>query len=115
MRTPDTGAKSPLSLFKNPEFVALASARFVGGFTFATVILALALYADLFNASGLVAGLFGSAYALFRLILVLPIGRYIDLGNAKRYLLAGLVINAATLVGFTSVDSALHVTYPLSY
>lgn len=100
---------SPLRLFLDLEFLALASARFAGGFAFATIIIALALYADLFDASGVVAGLFGTAYALVRLILALPIGRYVDIGNSKRYLLAGLVMNVVMLVGYTFVASAEHV------
>ena len=94
---------------RNPEFVALASARFAGGFTFATVIIALALYADLFQASGVVAGLFGTAYAFTRLLLALPIGRYVDIGNTKRYLLGGLALNVLALVGYSMVGAVEHV------
>ena len=101
--------RSPLRLFSNPEFFALASARFAGGFAFATIIIALALYADLFEASGFITGMFGTAYALVRLILALPIGRYVDIGNSKRFLLAGLVMNVVMLVGYTFVASAEHV------
>lgn len=76
---------------------------------FATIIIALALYADLFEASGLVAGLFGTAYAIVRLLIVLPLGRKIDLGNSKRYLLIGLVLNIVLLFGFTLVQTIEHV------
>jgi MFS family permease len=104
-----TSETTPLSLFRNPEFVALASARFARGMSFATIIIALALYADRYAATGVVAGLFGTVYALVRLVLVLPLGRAIDLGNGKRYLLAGLGANVLLLVGFTQVGAIEHV------
>ncbi|MFB6173786.1 MAG: MFS transporter [Halobacteriales archaeon] len=99
----------PLSLFREPEFVALASARFVRGMSFATIIIALALYADRYAASGVVAGLFGTVYALVRLVLVLPLGRAIDLGDEKRYLLGGLAANVLILVGYSAVGAIEHV------
>lgn len=78
---------------------------------YATIIIALALYADLFEASGIVAGLFGTAYAVVRLVLVLPLGRKIDLGNSKRYLLLGLGLNVLLFVGLTFVDTIEHVIF----
>lgn len=103
------GEDSPLGLLGKPEFLALTSLRFVVGMAFATIIIALALYADLFEASGVVAGLFGTAYAVVRLFLVLPLGRKIDLGNSKRWLLLGLGLNVLLLVGFTLVETIEHV------
>jgi len=100
---------NPLALFRDAEFVALASVRFASGMAYATLIIALALYADLFEASGFVAGLFGTAYAVVRLVLVLPLGRKIDLGNSKRYLLAGLGLNAVLFVALTFVGTIEHV------
>jgi len=105
----DDSRRSPLSLFRDPEFCALASARFVRGMSFATIIIALALYADRYAATGVVAGLFGTAYALTRLVLVLPVGRAIDLGDGKRYMLAGLAVNALLLVGYMQVGAIEHV------
>jgi MFS family permease len=107
--TTAAGDASPLGLLRDPEFLALTSLRFVVGMAFATIIIALALYADLFEASGIVAGLFGTAYAVVRLFLVLPLGRKIDLGNSKRWLLLGLGLNVLLLVGFTLVESIEHV------
>lgn len=101
----------PIALFRNPEFVALASVRFVRGMAFATILIALALYADIFEASGVVAGLFGSVYAIVRLIIVLPLGRKIDLGNSKRYLLLGLVLNMLLFFGLIFVESIVHVIF----
>lgn len=102
-------SRSPFALFRNPEFIALASVRFVSGMAAATIIIALALYADLFEASGIVAGLFGAAYAVVRLVFVLPLGRKIDLGNSKRYLLLGLGLNVLLLAGLTFVRTIEHV------
>jgi MFS family permease len=104
-----TRSRSSLALFGDPEFAALASARFVRGMSFATIIIALALYADKYAATGVVAGLFGTVYALVRLVFVLPVGRAIDLGDGKRYLLAGLVANAAILFGYMQVGAIEHV------
>lgn len=101
--------ESPFQLLRNPEFVALAAANFARGMAFATIILALALYVDIFKVSGLVAGLFGSTYALARLFLVVPIGRLIDLRNPKRYLLAGLFVFVVVLVGLIFADAVTHV------
>lgn len=89
----------------------MASVRFVSGMAYATIIIALALYADLFEASGIVAGLFGTAYAVVRLVLVLPLGRKIDLGNSKRYLLLGLGLNVLLFAGLTFVDTIEHVIF----
>lgn len=101
--------ESPLTLLRDPEFAALTSVRFVSGMAFATIIIALALYADLFQASGIVAGLFGTSYAAVRLFIVLPLGRKIDVGNSKRYLLAGLGLNILMLGGFILVSAVEHV------
>ena len=103
--------RSPLGLFRNLEFVALTSVRFVSGMAFATIIIALALYADLFEASGIAAGMFGTAYAIVRLVLVLPLGRKIDLGNSKRYLLLGLGLNVVLLAGLMLVQTIEHVIF----
>lgn len=92
-------------LLRDREFVALASVRFVSGMAFATIIISLALFADLFDASGVVAGLFGSVYAMVRLFVVLPLGRRIDLGNSKNFLLLGLGLNVLMLLGFGFVQS----------
>lgn len=106
-----SASRSPLGLFRNPEFVALASVRFASGMAYATIIIALALYADLFEASGIAAGLFGSAYAIVRLGLVLPLGRKIDLGNSKRYLLVGLIFNILLFLGLAAVQTIEHVIF----
>ena len=100
---------SPLSLFKNAEFVALSGTAFARSQAYSTLLLALALYADLFGTTGFVEGLFGATFALAQLLIVLPLGRKIDTGNAKRYLVAGLLVNVLVFVGFIFVESAVHV------
>lgn len=103
------GADGPLDLLRDLEFLALSSTAFARAQAVATVIIALAMYAGIFDTSGFVEGLFGSAFALAQFVVVLPLGRYIDLGNAKRYLLAGLVLNTIVLVGFSFVGSPVDV------
>ena len=98
-----------LSLFRDREFLALAGTAFARAQAYSTIAIALALYADLFGTSGTVEGLFGTAFAFVQLLIVLPLGRAIDTGNAKRYLLAGLVLNVGVFVGFAFVDTVAHV------
>lgn len=100
---------SALSLFGNVEFVALAGTAFARSQAYSTVLIALALYADLFGTTGTVEGLFGTAFAAIQLLVVLPLGRAVDAGNAKRWLLAGLLLNVAVFVGFVFVQSPVHV------
>jgi DHA1 family multidrug resistance protein-like MFS transporter len=98
-----------VSLLKDREFVALAGTAFARSQAYSTILIALALYADLFNTTGFVEGLFGTGFALVQLLIVLPLGRKVDTGNAKRYLLAGFLVNIVVFVGFIFVDSAVHV------
>jgi len=100
---------SALSLFKNPEFVALSGTAFARSQAYSTLLIALALYADMFGTTGFVEGLFGTVFAAAQLLIVLPLGRKIDTGNAKRYLLAGLLINVGVFVGFVFVQNAVDV------
>ncbi|HET7324500.1 MAG TPA: MFS transporter [Halococcus sp.] len=102
-------AGSSLSLFKNREFLALSSTAFARSQAFSTILIALALYADIFGTTSTVEGLFGTAFALIQLIIVLPVGRAVDIHNAKRFLVAGLLINILAFVGFALVDSATDV------
>jgi MFS family permease len=98
-----------LALLRDREFLALASTAFARSQAYSTILIALALYADLFQTTGTVEGLFGTAFAVAQLVIVLPLGRLIDLGNAKRYLLGGLVLNIAVFVGFALVGSVTDV------
>jgi MFS family permease len=98
-----------LALFRDREFVALASTAFARSQAYSTILIALALYADLFPTTRGVEGLFGTAFALAQLVIVLPLGRLIDLGNAKRYLLLGLGLNVLVFVGFSLVGGVTDV------
>lgn len=98
-----------LSLFKDAEFLALAGTAFARSQAYSTVLIALALYANDFGTSSSVEGLFGTAFALAQLVIVLPLGRYIDLGNAKRYLLAGLLLNIVVFGAYMTVDGVTDV------
>jgi MFS family permease len=98
-----------LRLFGNREFVALASTAFARSQAYSTILIALALYADMFDTSGTVEGLFGTAFAAVQLVIVLPLGRYIDLKDAKKFLLVGLLLNIAVFVGFAFVSAVEHV------
>jgi DHA1 family multidrug resistance protein-like MFS transporter len=104
--TPAVARHSP---FRDREFLALASAAFARRQANATVLIALALYADLFGAVGVVEGLFGTAFAVAQFLVVVPLGRAIDAGNARRYLLAGLALNVAVFVAFLLVSTPVHV------
>lgn len=101
--------QSSSELLRDLEFLSLTTVQLARGISRSTILIALALYADMFVATGVVVGLFGSAYGLSRLIFVLPIGRYIDLGNSKYYLTGGLLMNGLVVLGFVFVQSSTHV------
>ena len=100
---------SALSLLADREFVALSGTAFARSQAYSTILIALALYADVFETTGTIEGLFGAGFAFVQLLIVLPLGRAIDTGNAKRYLLAGLLVNVGVFGGFMLVESAVHV------
>ncbi|ESP89635.1 MFS transporter [Candidatus Halobonum tyrrellensis] len=103
------GFGSSIGLLKDREFGALAGTAFARSQAYSTLLLALSLYAELFGTTGFVEGLFGTGFAAVQLVIVLPLGRKIDTGNAKHWLLAGLALNVVVFVGFVFVDSAVHV------
>ncbi|MEF8779483.1 MAG: MFS transporter [Haloferacaceae archaeon] len=103
------GVGRSIGLLKDREFAALAGTAFARSQAYSTILIALALYADAFGTSGFVEGLFGTAFALVQLFVVLPLGRKVDTGNAKRYLLAGFLINLGVFVGFILVENSTHV------
>ncbi len=96
-------------LVSDREFAALAGTAFARAQAYSTVLIALALYADLFGTTGTVEGLFGTAFAAVQLLIVIPLGRRVDAGDAKRYLLAGLLVNVAVFGGFVLAENAVHV------
>ncbi len=93
----------------NREFLALSGTAFARSQAYSTILIALALYADQFNTTGAVEGLFGTAMAAAQLLIVLPLGRYIDTHNAKRILVFGLVFNVLVFVGYAQVQTVAHV------
>jgi MFS family permease len=98
-----------IALLRDREFAALAGTAFARSQAYSTILIALALYADIFQTTGFIEGLFGTGFALVQLLIVLPLGRKIDTGNAKRYLLAGFLVNVAVFVGFLFVRNPVHV------
>lgn len=98
-----------MALFRDREFAALAGTAFARSQAYSTILIALALYAEQFGTTGFVEGLFGTAFAVVQLLIVLPLGRKVDTGNAKRYLLAGLALNVVVFFGFTLVQNSMHV------
>ena len=96
-------------LASDREFAALAGTAFARAQAYSTVLIALALYADLFGTTGTIEGLFGTGFAAVQLLVVLPLGRRVDAGDAKRFLLAGLLVNVAVFCGFLLVQNPVHV------
>jgi MFS family permease len=96
-------------LRRDREFAALAGTAFARAQAYSTILIALALYAEQFDTTGTVEGLFGTAFAVVQLLIVLPLGRRVDTGNAKWFLLVGLAVNVAVFVGFAFVSSAADV------
>jgi len=102
---------SRLAVFSDREFLALSGTAFARAQAYSTILIALALYADAYHTTGVVEGLFGTAFALAQLVIVLPLGRLVDTHNAKRFLLVGLLLNVATFVGFVLVTNAADVIF----
>jgi MFS family permease len=100
---------SSIRLLADREFASLAGTAFARSQAYSTILIALALYADLFGTSGFIEGLFGTAFAVVQLIIVLPLGRTVDTGNAKHFLLVGFLINVAVFLGFLFVNSPVDV------
>jgi MFS family permease len=96
-------------LASDREFTALAGTAFARSQAYSTILIALALYAEQFGTTGTIEGLFGTAFAVVQLLIVLPLGRKVDTGNAKYFLLVGLAINVAVFVGFALVSNAVDV------
>jgi len=84
--------------------VALAGTAFARSQAYSTILIALALYADQLGTTSTIEGLWGTAFALVQLAIVLPLGRAIDTHNAKRFLLVGLLLNVGVFGGFAMVE-----------
>jgi MFS family permease len=105
-----SGSGNALGLLaRDREFAALAGTAFARSQAYSTILIALALYAEQFGTTGTIEGLFGTAFAVVQLLIVLPLGRKVDTGNAKYFLLVGLAINVAVFAGFALVSNAVDV------
>jgi MFS family permease len=100
---------SSLAVLRDREFLALSGTAFARAQAYSTIAIALALYADAFGTTSTVEGLFGTAFAVVQLVIVLPLGRYVDTHSAKRVLLAGLALNVGVFVAYTFVTDATGV------
>ncbi|MBP1986746.1 MFS transporter [Halolamina salifodinae] len=100
-----------VALLRDREFLALAGTAFARSQAYSTIIIALALYADAFGTSGFIEGMWGTAFAVVQLLIVLPLGRKIDTGNAKRWLLGGLVVNVFVFLGYMFVSNSVDVIF----
>ena len=98
-----------LALLRDREFLALSGTAFARAQAYSTIAIALALYADVFGTTSTVEGLFATTFALAQLLVVLPLGRYVDTHDAKRVLLAGLVVNVLVFAGYWHVSSVTDV------
>jgi MFS family permease len=98
-------AGGSLGVLRDREFLALSGTAFARAQAYSTIAIALGLYADMLGTTSTVEGLFATVFAIAQFVIVLPLGRKIDTGNAKRYLLAGLLLNVGVFVGFWFVDS----------
>jgi len=98
-----------LAVLRDREFLALSGTAFARAQAYSTIAIALALYADAFNTTSTVEGLFATVFALAQLVIVLPLGRYVDTHNAKRVLAVGLGVNVLVFVGFSQVSSVTDV------
>lgn len=98
-----------VALLRDREFLALAGTAFARSQAYSTILIALALYADQFGTTGFIEGMWGTAFALVQLFIVLPLGRKVDTGNAKHWLLAGLAINVAVFGGYMLVADSVDI------
>ncbi|MFW5895913.1 MAG: MFS transporter [archaeon] len=100
-----------IALLRNREFLSLAGTAFARSQAYSTIIIALALYADAFGTTGFIEGMWGTAFAAMQLLIVLPLGRKIDTGDARRWLLGGLLVNVLVFVGYMFVSNSVDVIF----
>jgi len=87
------------------QFYALYLARFAGGFGFTTVVTLLPKYVNELHASGLMTGLFYTAFTLVQTVAVVPLAYYGDSGDKRRVLLGCLALGALAYAAFGFVGS----------
>lgn len=90
------------------QFYALYLTRFATGFGFITLVTLLPTYINLFDATGLMVGLFTTAFTLSQTVATVPMAWAGDRGD-KRLVLAGcLGLGILSYVAFAFVSSADH-------
>jgi MFS family permease len=88
------------------QFYPLYLTRFAGGFGFVTLITLLPEYITLYDPSGLVVGLFTTAFTLAQTLAVVPLAWAGDRYDKRYVLLGGFGIGIAVYLGFTFVASS---------
>ena len=89
------------------QFWSLYLARFANGFGFITLVTLMPFYVELFEASGLVVGLYYTGFTLAQTVAVVPLALAGDRYD-KRQLLLGIVgLNVLAYLGFTLVAGSV--------
>ena len=92
------------------KFIPLYVARFSISLGITMLLNFIALYADLYQASGFWIGMFTTSYTAVQIVALLPIGWISDRFNKKIILLGGLVTLALSYLGFLLVDGVVSLT-----
>ncbi|WP_132061462.1 MFS transporter [Halorussus amylolyticus] len=89
------------------QFYALYLTRFASGFGFVTLLTLLPTYVNIFEASGLMVGLYTTAYTLAQTAAVIPLAWAGDRGDKRLVLAACLALAVGVYVAFALVASSL--------
>jgi MFS family permease len=89
------------------QFYALYLTRFAAGLGFVTLVTLLPTYIKLFEASGLVVGLYTTAYTLAQTAAVVPLAWAGDRGDKRLVLVGCLALAAGVYVAFSVVGSSV--------
>ncbi|MBS3793253.1 MFS transporter [Candidatus Bipolaricaulota bacterium] len=92
------------------KFLPLYITRFSISLGITALLNFIAIYADLFEASGFWVGMFTTSYSTVQLVTLLPIGWISDRFNKKKILLGGLAVLATSYVGFIFVSGVVSLT-----
>lgn len=92
------------------RFIPLYVARFAISLGVTTLLNFIAVYAELFEASGFWIGMFTTSYTTVQLVTLIPIGWISDRFNKKSILLGGLIVLASSYLGFILVDGVVSLT-----
>lgn len=92
------------------KFIPLYITRFSISLGITTLLNFIAIYADLFEASGFWVGMFTTSYTTVQLVTLLPIGWVSDRFNKKKILLGGLAVLAISYFCFIFVNGVVSLT-----